>query len=161
MGRRYNTMSMAAHKWRRRRDLKIARAGFPTSPRRSFFQISTPAAVTLLGILALAGLGFASRFMRHKLLDPEPALTAASVIGPASPVELKGRQPADPTSLLETGRRFAREKDWARAEGAYRSALAAEPRNREALVGLSDVLYEQHRYEESAAELNRLWESAR
>ena len=65
------------------------------------------------------------------------------------------------SGLLETGRRFARDKDWARAESAYRSALAAEPHNREAVVGLSDVLYEEHKYEESAAELNRLSESAK
>jgi thioredoxin-like negative regulator of GroEL len=60
------------------------------------------------------------------------------------------------TSLVEQGRDFTRRKEWAKAESAFRSALEASPANREAALGLSDVLYQEQKYEESAAVLNKL-----
>jgi uncharacterized coiled-coil protein SlyX/predicted negative regulator of RcsB-dependent stress response len=65
-------------------------------------------------------------------------------------------QPADPASLVELAREYQRRKDWSKAESAYRSALEAGPGNRDAALGLSDVLYQQQKYEESAAVLNKI-----
>ncbi|HXI41857.1 MAG TPA: tetratricopeptide repeat protein, partial [Bryobacteraceae bacterium] len=65
-------------------------------------------------------------------------------------------KPADPSSLVELAREYQRRKDWTKAESAYRSALETSPSNRDAALGLSDVLYQQQKYEESAAVLNKI-----
>jgi thioredoxin-like negative regulator of GroEL len=57
---------------------------------------------------------------------------------------------------MEQAREYQRRKDWANAEAAYRSALETNPANRDAALGLSDVLYQEQKYEESAAVLNKL-----
>ena len=49
-----------------------------------------------------------------------------------------------PTKLpqkWDQGREYQRRKDWPKAEAAFRSALEANPGNRDAALGLSDVLY--------------------
>jgi hypothetical protein len=123
----------------------------------------TPLAVALLSVLILTGLGVAARFVRERFSDPQPP--AAPVSTNASSVSHVARgnlggpmsdQLSDPGLVLESGRKFARHKDWAQAERAYRILLQTHPLNREAVVGLSDILYAQHRYEDSAAVLNQL-----
>jgi thioredoxin-like negative regulator of GroEL len=57
---------------------------------------------------------------------------------------------------VELAREYARRKNWGKAEASYRAALEAGPGNREAALGLSDVLYQEQKYEESAAVLNKL-----
>ena len=95
---------------------------------------------------------------------PALASTASALEAASSPVvdhlqALERRASAKPTetaSLVELAREYQRRKDWNRAESAYRSALDGNPGNREAGLGLSDVLYQEQRYEESAAVLNKL-----
>jgi uncharacterized protein HemY len=65
-------------------------------------------------------------------------------------------KPGDSNALIELGREYARRKEWVKAEASFRSALEAGPRNRAAALGLSDVLYQEQKYEESAAVLNKL-----
>jgi hypothetical protein len=106
----------------------------------------TPLTVAMAGVVMLSGFGLASRFVRKRPVAP-PALAAQVST-------MAGSDTA--SSLLEQGREYARRQDWARAENAYRSLLQANPQNREAALGLTDVLYQLHKYEESAAVLNRL-----
>jgi uncharacterized coiled-coil protein SlyX len=89
--------------------------------------------------------------------SPAPSNAGAPNL-PALPASVK---PADPASFVELGREYTRRKDWAKAEAAYRSALEATPGNRDAALGLSDVLYQEQKYEESAAVLNKLSSSAK
>ena len=114
----------------------------------------TPFTVAMAGVLVLAGFGFASRFVRKRSVDPQA--TAAQVSTLTSTVASNDAKSGDANALLEQGRDYARRQDWVRAESAYRSVLQANPQNREAALGLTDVLYYQHKYEESAAVLNRL-----
>lgn len=114
----------------------------------------TPLIVALSSILILTCLGVATWFVQRRFPSPQPPAAPASAnVRSESPIT--GR-PSDPGPLLESGREFARHKEWTRAERAYRAVLQASPLNREAIVGLSDVLYAQHKYEESAAVLNQL-----
>lgn len=62
--------------------------------------------------------------------------------------------PHDPSALMDLGREYQRRKNWSKAEATYRSVLDANHANRDAAIGLSDVLYQEQRYEESAAALN-------
>jgi len=65
-------------------------------------------------------------------------------------------KPGDLNTLIDLGREYARRKDWAKAEASYRSALEASPGNRDAAYALSDVLYQEQKFEESAAVVNKL-----
>jgi hypothetical protein len=108
----------------------------------------TPVTVALAGILMLSGFSVASRFVRKRFTEPQsfaaPVSTAAA-----------SDKPSDTNALLDQGREYVRRQEWTQAENAYRSVLQANPQNREAALGLTDVLYQQHKYEESAAVLNR------
>lgn len=152
-------MPVTSPKHHRPEDLRIALAIPRIHPRS---QPRTPWTVALLSILILTGLGVAARFVRERFPDPQPAAplsTNDSLVSRSERGNLEGpvaTQPSDPGVLLESGREFARHKDWAQAERSYRALLQASPRNREAVVGLSDVLYAQHKYEDSAAVLNQL-----
>ena len=53
-------------------------------------------------------------------------------------------------------REYQRRKDWMKAESSFRAILDANPADRDAAIGLSDVLYQEQKYEESAAVLNKL-----
>jgi TolA-binding protein len=57
---------------------------------------------------------------------------------------------------LQAAKEYKRSKDWTKAESSYRAILESYPDNREAAFGLSDVLYQEQKYEESAAVLNKL-----
>jgi uncharacterized protein HemY len=87
----------------------------------------------------------------------EPAPPALPAAGDLKTLEQQATaKPRDPNTLLELGREYARRKEWAKAETSFRSALEASPENRDAALGLSDVLYQEQKYEESAAVLNKL-----
>ena len=142
-------MTVTLRKLHRPENLRIVLAIsriHPVSQRR------TPLMVTISGVLIVACLGVATWLVQQRFPQP-PAAPVSANAGSVSPVTA---QPSDPGLLLESGREFARHKEWARAERAYHAVLQASPRNREAIVGLSDVLYAQHKYEESAAVLNQL-----
>jgi uncharacterized coiled-coil protein SlyX len=86
----------------------------------------------------------------------QPAQTAQNSDTLQTLEERASSKPADPASLVALAREYQRRKDWTKAESAYRSALETSPANRDAALGLSDVLYQQQKYEESAAVLNKL-----
>ncbi len=62
----------------------------------------------------------------------------------------------DEGRLIQQAREYASGKDWKHAEKDYRSALELNPRNREAITGLSDALFQQGKYEERDETLARL-----
>ncbi len=109
----------------------------------------TPVTVALAGVLMLSGFSVASRFVRKRFTEPQ------SFAAPVSTATASDK-PSDTYTLLDQGREYVRRQEWTQAERAYRSVLQANPQNREAALGLTDVLYQQHKYEESAAVLNRL-----
>ena len=128
-----------------------------------------PLAVGLVaGLILIAGLlysGVLQRFLSSSALRQTSTLASTSPELESSAAANTGgtassRQSADSnfsaTSLVEQGRDFTHRKDWAKAESAFRSALEVSPANREAALGLSDVLYQEQKYEESAAVLNKL-----
>jgi cytochrome c-type biogenesis protein CcmH/NrfG len=85
------------------------------------------------------------------------ASTSPSTLNDLQPLpDRLASRPADPVALVELGREYTRRQDWTKAEAAYRAAVEVSPSNRDAAYGLSDVLYQQQRYEESAAAINRL-----
>jgi uncharacterized coiled-coil protein SlyX len=129
-----------------------------------------PLAVGLAaGLILIAGLFYSGVLLRYfDSSAHQPASTLAST-APASEstpaqkatdLPMAGQRaaskPGDPSSLVELGHEYQRRKDWTKAETSYRSALEASPGNRDAALGLSDVLYQQQKYEESAAVLNKL-----
>jgi len=146
-------------------------------PRRSWrvpLMIGVAAAVL---IFLVAGLFYLRVFQRYfdsttrtqasNLASTAPATDAAppppaADTKPASDNSLQALEqraalkPADPGTLVELAREYQRRKNWTKAESAYRSALEASPANRDAALGLSDVLYQQQKYEESAAVLNKI-----
>lgn len=136
---------------------------------KSHFGWRIPLAVGLVaGLILIAGLlysGILQRFLASSALRQTPTLASASP-EPDSSASLNaagaGASPesaatnANATSFVEQARDYTRRKDWAKAESAFRSALETSPANREAALGLSDVLYQEQKYEESAAVLNKL-----
>jgi uncharacterized coiled-coil protein SlyX len=133
-----------------------------------------PVAVGLVaGLIALAALLYSGVLQRYfdsgnaaqatsTLASTSPAAEPAGPPAPAGPADLQSLEqqvaakPGDSNALIELGREYARRKEWAKAEASFRSALEAGPGNRAAALGLSDVLYQEQKYEESAAVLNKL-----
>jgi uncharacterized coiled-coil protein SlyX len=128
-----------------------------------------PLAVGLVaGLILIAGLlysGVLQRFLNSSALrqtstlastSPEPESSASLNAGGAASSQQSADSNFNTASLVDQGRDYSRRKDWAKAESAFRSALEASPANREAALGLSDVLYQEQKYEESAAVLNKL-----
>jgi len=128
-----------------------------------------PLAVGLVaGLILIAGLlysGMLQRFFTSGSLrqtstlastSPEPDSSASLNAGGTASSQQSAYPNANAASLVEEGRDYSRRKDWAKAESAFRSALEASPADRDAALGLSDVLYQQQKYEESAAVLNKL-----
>lgn len=136
-------------------------------PRKSW---RVPLAVGLVaGLILIVGLLYLGGFQRYfdssaaqpqTLASTAPATESSAPPPGADPLQaLEQRassKPADPGSLVELAREYQRRKDWSKAESAYRSALQASPGHRDAALGLSDVLYQEQKYEESAAVLNKL-----
>ncbi len=145
-------------------------------PRRSWrVPLSVGLVAGLILIVGLFYLGLFQRFFNSNDARPQPstlASTAPATDAPLPPPSAEAKpstennlqaleqraasKPADPASLVELAREYQRRKDWTKAETAYRSALEASPGNRDAALGLSDVLYQQQKYEESAAVLNKI-----
>jgi len=128
-----------------------------------------PLAVGLVaGLILIAGLlysGILQRVLTSSALRQTSTLASTSPESDAAPsLNASGTASTQPAaypsanaaSLVEQGRDYTRRKDWAKAESAFRSALEASPADREAALGLSDVLYQEQKYEESAAVLNKL-----
>ena len=134
---------------------------------KSHFGWRIPLAVGLVaGLILIAGLlysGILQRFLASSSLrqpstlasaSPEPDSSAS--LNASGSTQVSAGSNSNATSLVVQGRDYTRHKDWAKAESAFRSALEASPANREAALGLSDVLYQEQKYEESAAVLNKL-----
>jgi uncharacterized coiled-coil protein SlyX len=83
------------------------------------------------------------------------ASTSPAVESPA-PAPVQSTKPSEPSVPLQVAREYQRRKDWPKAEGCFRAILEANPNDRDAAIGLSDVLYQEQKYEESAAVLNKL-----
>ena len=125
-----------------------------------------PLAVGLVvGLILIAGLlytGVLQRFISSSAVQQTSTLasTAPEADSQASPNTPRSGESAvssaTAASLVAQGRDYTRHHDWAQAEAAFRSALQASPANRDAALGLSDVLYQEQKYEESAAVLNKL-----
>jgi uncharacterized coiled-coil protein SlyX len=128
-----------------------------------------PLAVGLVaGLILIVGLlysGVLQRFLSSSALrqtstlastSPDVESSASLNAGSAVASQQSADSNASASSMVEQGRDYTRRKDWSKAESAFRSALEASPANREAALGLSDVLYQEQKYEESAAVLNKL-----
>jgi cytochrome c-type biogenesis protein CcmH/NrfG len=129
-----------------------------------------PLAVGLVaGLILIAGLlysGVLQHYFDSSVTQQNSTLasTAPATEAPAPPVsndlqaleQHAASKPGDAASFVELAHEYQRRKDWSKAEAAYRSALGASPGNREVALGLSDVLYQEQKYEESAAVLNKL-----
>jgi uncharacterized coiled-coil protein SlyX len=118
-------------------------------------------AVLMILIAGLVYSGVLQRYFNSSAIPQTSTLasTAPSTDPAAPPQNSRERAAAQPGNLsapMEQAREYQRRKDWANAEAAYRSALETNPANRDAALGLSDVLYQEQKYEESAAVLNKL-----
>jgi len=125
-------------------------------------------AAGLMLIVGLFYMGVFQRYFNSTATPPQTSTLASTAPAsefatpPAGADKLQALEqrasskPADSASLVELAREYQRRKDWSKAESAYRSALEAGPGNRDAALGLSDVLYQQQKYEESAAVLNKI-----
>jgi uncharacterized coiled-coil protein SlyX len=152
----------------------------PTRNWRVPLVIGVAAALLIFLVAGLFYSGLFQRYFNSPTTRPQPStlastapVTDAAVPPPAAdnkpPTDnnlqtLEQRaasKPADPASLVELAREYQRRKDWTKAESAFRSALEASPGNRDAALGLSDVLYQQQKYEESAAVLNKISDKPR
>lgn len=88
---------------------------------------------------------------------PTLASTAPSPApDPPASAPAQTTKPSEPSIPLQVAREYQRRKDWTKAESSFRSILEANPADRDAAIGLSDVLYQEQKYEESAAVLNKL-----
>lgn len=100
--------------------------------------------------------GFQEKFDTPSGTTPPVASAAPSASHLQSLQERLAAKPNDENALLELAREYVSRKDWPRAEENFRAVLRINAKNREAVLGLSDVLYQEQKYEESAAVLNRL-----
>jgi uncharacterized coiled-coil protein SlyX len=112
------------------------------------------------GIILIVGLIY-SGMLQHFLQSgsmPQVSTLASTSPAPSEPPApaQTAKQPGDASVQLQVAREYQRRKDWTRAESSYRVILEAEPNNRDAALGLSDVLYQEQKYEESAAVMNKL-----
>ena len=109
------------------------------------------------GIILIVGLlytGMLQHFFESGAV-PQTSTLASAAPATAEPPTQTAKS-SDSSALLEQAREFQRGKDWTKAESAYRTILESDPDNRDAAIGLSDVLYQEQKYEESAAVLNKL-----
>jgi uncharacterized coiled-coil protein SlyX len=121
------------------------------------------------GLILIAGLlysGILQHYFESSATPQAPTLASTAPVGgePSPAPQNSNDLPAleqraaanDPSALMDLGREYQRRKDWSKAEATYRSVLEANHANRDAALGLSDVLYQEQKYEESAAVLNKL-----
>jgi uncharacterized coiled-coil protein SlyX len=110
------------------------------------------------GIILIVGLLY-SGMLPH--LFESSAAPQTSTLASTSPVAeasapAQSAKPNESSVQLDVAREYQHRKDWTKAESSFRAILDANPSNREAAIGLSDVLYQEQKYEESAAVLNKL-----
>ena len=111
------------------------------------------------GIILIVGLIYAGTLQRFLEFGATPQTSTLASTGPAAseaPPAAQSLKPADNSSQLDAAKEFQHRKEWAKAESSYRVILEANPDNRDAALGLSDVLYQEQKYEESAAVLNKV-----
>ncbi|MGI8991476.1 MAG: tetratricopeptide repeat protein [Bryobacteraceae bacterium] len=125
----------------------------------------------LTGAAATIGLlGWQSGIMSSPQAGP-PAHTAQSNLNQSGsntsvPKSVPSAEPAPPartpaaslteTSPIDSARAYLQRHEYAKAEEIYRTILKTDPRNREVVLALADVLYRQNKFEESANVLKAL-----
>lgn len=112
------------------------------------------------GIILIVGLiysGMLQHFFESGAVPQTSTLasTAPAASEPPAPAQ-NAKPPSDSSVQLQVAREYQRRKDWTKAESSYRTILETDPNNRDAALGLSDVLYQEQKYEESAAVMNKL-----
>jgi len=111
------------------------------------------------GIILIVGLlysGMLQHFFETGAVPQTSTLASASPAAPDTPAPSQIAKTNDGYAELEAAREYQRRKDWTKAESSFRTILETNPNNRDAAIGLSDVLYQEQKYEESAAVLNKL-----
>lgn len=111
------------------------------------------------GIILIAGLlytGMLQHLFESGAVPQTSTLASAAPAAPESPAPAPAAKPSVSSVQLDVAREYQRRKDWTKAESSFRSILESNPDNRDAAIGLSDVLYQEQKYEESAAVLNKL-----
>jgi len=122
------------------------------------------------GLIIVAGLFYAGIPQKYFAGQPTPPASNLASTGPGAETTTEApttdlgtlekraaSKPGDLNTLIDLGREYAKRKDWAKAEASYRSALEASPGNRDAAYALSDVLYQEQKYAESAAVANKIF----
>jgi len=109
------------------------------------------------GLILIVGLiyeGILPHFFESSAVSQTSTLASAA----PAPVEpaVQAAKPPENLVELDVAREYQRRKDWTKAESSFRRILESNPNNRDAAIGLSDVLYQEQKYEESAAVLNKL-----
>ena len=111
------------------------------------------------GIILVVGLlysGMLQHLFESGAVPQTSTLASASPTAPESPAPAPAAKPNTNSVQLDVAREYQRRKDWTKAESSFRTILESNPDNRDAAIGLSDVLYQEQKYEESAAVLNKL-----
>ncbi len=111
------------------------------------------------GIILIVGLlysGMLQHFFESGAVQQTSTLASTAPAAAETPAPAPTAKPGEPSVELQVAREYQRRKDWTKAESSYRAILEANPDNRDAAIGLSDVLYQEQKYEESAAVLNKL-----
>jgi hypothetical protein len=111
------------------------------------------------GIILIVGLlysGMLQHFFESGAVPQTSTLASASPAAPDTPAPSQISKTNDGSAELEAAREYQRHKDWTKAESSFRTILETNPNDRDAAIGLSDVLYQEQKYEESAAVLNKL-----
>jgi uncharacterized coiled-coil protein SlyX len=110
------------------------------------------------GIILIVGLLY-SGMLQHLFESsaaPQTSTLASTSSAPEPPIPAQNAKPSEDSVQLQVAREYQRRKDWTKAESSFRAILETSPANRDAAIGLSDVLYQEQKYEESAAVLNKL-----
>ena len=115
-------------------------------------------ALALLLMVGLLYSGMLQHFFESSAVQQTSALasTSPTASAPEPPAPVQSARPSDNSVEMDVAREYQRRKDWTKAESSYRALLETNPNNRDAAIGLSDVLYQEQKYEESAAVLNKL-----
>jgi uncharacterized coiled-coil protein SlyX len=110
------------------------------------------------GLILIVGLLY-SGMLQHLFESsaaPQASTLASTSPAPEPPAPAQSAKPSETSVPLQVAREYQRRKDWMKAETSFRAILDANPADRDAAIGLSDVLYQEQKYEESAAVLNKL-----
>ncbi len=111
------------------------------------------------GLILIVGLiysGMLQHFFEFGVAQPASTLASTSPAVAEAPAPGPTVKPHEPSVEIQVAREYQRRKDWTKAESSFRTILESNPDNRDAAIGLSDVLYQEQKYEESAAVLNKL-----